>query len=467
MSHESTIAAISSGPGAAQRALIRLSGPLARSITQACCSRSQEPLALERRGAIRARLDDGTGTQPVLVLWMPAPASFTGEDVVEWHLCGSPPLLRAALRRAVSLGAVLAQPGEFTRRAFENGRIDLSRAEGVLALVAARNESERRAASALLLGGLSARVDALRAAFVGVRALCEASLDFDENETGGIPRDEFVDPLRELRARLDEALAWEIAREAPVGLPRAVLVGRPNAGKSSLFNRLTDASALVSELPGTTRDALRRGWATPGGEVELWDAAGTDLVGDEHVPLEADRLARERARELRAGADLWLWIVDASLAEVDLSEQFRALSGAGPCPPTVLVLHKLDAAAPMRLRAFEQAAAGGLAASLRAVVAVSSRTGHGLAELSSAAGAVLLETAPEGEIRELSARHRGALGAAREWAVEALGLLEAGATLDLAAAALRSATDELDQIQGRTTPEDLLSAIFERFCLGK
>ncbi len=333
--------------------------------------------------------------------------------------------------------------------------------------MAARNESERRAATALLFGGLSARVDALRAELVGVRALCEASLDFDENETGSIPQDELAIALRELRAGFDEALAWEIAREAPVGLPRAVLVGWPNAGKSSLFNRLTGAAALVSELPGTTRDALRRSWQTPGGEVELWDAAGTDLACDADVPMQADRLARERACELRAGADLWLWIVDASLGDVELSEQFRALSDAGPCPPTVLVLHKLDAADPLRLGALERAAAEGLARELRSVVAVSSRTGQGLSELSSAAGAILSSSAPEGEIRALSARHRGALLAARAWAVEALVLLESGATLDLAAAALRSATDELDQIQGRTTPEDLLSAIFERFCLGK
>ncbi|HUR27980.1 MAG TPA: tRNA uridine-5-carboxymethylaminomethyl(34) synthesis GTPase MnmE, partial [Planctomycetota bacterium] len=173
MLHATTIAAISSPPGDGRRGLIRISGPRAKAITLACCRVSGNPLALEYRGAVRARLSDGTGEQPVVVLWMPAPASFTGEAVVAWHLPGAPDLLRAALERALALGAELARPGEFTRRAFENGRTDLARAEGVLALVHARNEGERRAATALLLGGLSRRAQHLREALAELRALCE------------------------------------------------------------------------------------------------------------------------------------------------------------------------------------------------------------------------------------------------------------------------------------------------------
>ncbi|HTF89531.1 MAG TPA: GTPase [Planctomycetota bacterium] len=471
MSHAATIAAISSPPGAGRRALIRISGPRAGEITRSCCTIAGAPIALAERGAARARLDDGIGEQPVLVLWMPGPLSFTGEDVAEWHVCGAPDLARAALERALDLGAELAAPGEFTRRAFENGRVDLARAEGVLALVAARNEDERRAASALLLGGLSRRILGLREQLVDLRALCEASLDFDERETGGIPREELAALTQGARTALEEALAWEVAREAPSGLPRAVLVGLPNAGKSSLFNRLTQASALVSELAGTTRDALHRPWSTPGAAIELWDAAGTGIeLSSEGIRDAADELdwrARERARELARAADLWLWVVDASLGPRDLGLEFQALAAGQNPPPTLLVLHKQDAIPAAESQALVAEASSALSGRIQACVAASSRTGLGLAELEREAGRLLASTTAAGEIRELSARHRAALQAARSWVIEAQGLFSASAALDLAAHALRRATDELDQIEGRTTPEDLLDRIFGRFCLGK
>jgi tRNA modification GTPase len=450
--------------------VIRISGALAREITLACCRPLRAASSLMQRGGMRARLSDGVGEQPVLVLWMPGPGSFTGEDVAEWHLCGAPDLVRAALERALSLGAVLARPGEFTRRAFENGRADLSRAEGVLALVHARNESERRAATALLLGGLARRVEALREQLVALRALCEASLDFDERETGGIPRTELAAQAERVRADLETALAWEVAREAPSGLPRAVLVGMPNAGKSSMFNRLAGASALVSELPGTTRDALTSPWRPLGTPAELWDTAGVALPAQMRTQAadeEVDQRARERARALHRGADLWLWIVDATLGSKGLIEEFDALCAGHPAPPTLLVLNKIDAVPRDLAGGLVRTALETLEGRIQGCVPASSRTGQGLAELERDASQLLSAQAAVGEIRELSARHRTALAEARSWVIEALRQFSRSAALDLAAHALRRATDELDQIEGRTTPEDLLDRIFERFCLGK
>lgn len=470
MSHASTIAAISSAPGAAPRALVRLSGPLARSITEGLCKHGGLSLELDARRSVRARLHDGAGEQPVIVQWMPAPASVTGEDVVEWHLCGSPPLVSAALHCALRAGAVLAQPGEFTRRAFENGRIDLTRAEGVLALVHARNEDERRAASSLLLGGLSGRVGELREQLDDLRALCEASLDFDEAETGGVPRADLLDRLGSLGESLERALAWECARESPLGLPRVVLAGRPNAGKSSLFNRLVAGTALVSDWEGTTRDALSATWATPGGDVELWDCAGTDGggTGDSRTNLgAADQLARDRAHELLSAADLWLWTVDISSGLPDLGREFRAHSEVAQPPPTILILNKADALSPESLALTEADAAANLPLGIVAVVAASSTQGLGIESLSGAVARALAGDASQGEIRALSARHREALTAAAAKVGEASQLLGSGAALDLGAHALARATEELDSIQGRTTPEDLLSRIFARFCLGK
>jgi tRNA modification GTPase len=169
-----TIAAIASPPGGALRGILRLSGPASAALARAVLASS--PRLPATRTALRDRFDDGAGTQPVLALWMPGPRSYTREDVLELHLPGAEPLLGRALGRLLELGATPAQPGEFTRRAFLNGRLDLTRAEAVLELVEATNDAERRAATRLLAGGLAERVAALRDALDDVRALAEASL---------------------------------------------------------------------------------------------------------------------------------------------------------------------------------------------------------------------------------------------------------------------------------------------------
>ncbi|MFN0007769.1 MAG: tRNA uridine-5-carboxymethylaminomethyl(34) synthesis GTPase MnmE, partial [Planctomycetota bacterium] len=184
-----TIAAIASPPGGAARGIVRLSGPRAAEIVRAVF-RGHPPLDLARRTLRLGRFLDGRGDQPLLLLWMPGPRSFTREDVAEFHLCGSPPLLEAALEHVLALGATAAAPGEFTRRAFLSGRIDLTRAEGVLALVGARNDRERRAGALLLAGGLAQRIGAVRDRLADLRALTEASLDFDERDTGHVPDSE-------------------------------------------------------------------------------------------------------------------------------------------------------------------------------------------------------------------------------------------------------------------------------------
>src|SRR6185503_3623653 len=269
-----TIAAIATPPGPARRGIVRLSGPRAAELVRATL-RDEAPRfdpALPRLLA-RGRFDDGRGLQPVLLLWMRAPRSFTREDVAELHLPGAEPLLACALRRLLELGARAARPGEFTRRAFLNGRLDLSRAEGVLALTEAGNEAERAAAALLLDGGLDQRAAALRERLLD---LCEASLDFDESETGHVPHAELVELLEEAGAAVSEALAWETRRAAPSTRARVLLVGAPNAGKSSLWNALTGGRALVSPEAGTTRDALVGEWRLPSLTCELIDGPGLE-----------------------------------------------------------------------------------------------------------------------------------------------------------------------------------------------
>ena len=463
----STIAAVASAGGAARRAVLRVSGPRAASVGRACCTTAGgEALGLSARGALEVRFHDGAGELPCLAVWMPGPRSFTAEDVLELHLPGHPQLVRGALERVLSAGAQLAEPGEFTRRAFENGRIDLTRAEGVLALVQARTDGERRAASALLSGGLDRRLAGLRARLEAVRSLTEASLDFDEADTGHVPAAELAELARAAAAGIEEALGWERARVASGRDQRVVLAGAPNAGKSTLFNRLASGAAaaasgdaLVSDLAGTTRDAKAAEWDLGGGRTcELLDTAGV-LVRrvDQRASDDPDRLAEARSRHLVESADLVVAVVDASVGE------------APPLPSGALLVawNKQDLAGapaepPPEIRA--RAAAW---------VPVSATTGEGLDQLRAAAARLLGAEEQGGAGRGarsagLGARHLRSLeeaGAGVSRALAALG--QGGAPLDVVAEELRCATDALDGIAGRTTPEDLLDRIFAQFCLGK
>jgi tRNA modification GTPase len=438
MARRSTIAAIATPPGPGVRGVIRLSGPRALELARRCAS-FEDPAALTRRGAWRGRFDDGRGTQPLLALAMTGPASFTREDVVELHLCGAPPLLAAALERVVALGAELARPGEFTRRAFESGRIDLSQAEGVLELVEAANEGERRAATELLFGGLERRLAALRGALLDLRVLCEASLDFDEADTGHVPHAELEARTEAVASLLDEALSWERRRTRRQGLPRVVLAGAPNAGKSTLFNALVGGSALTSEVAGTTRDALCGRLRLGELECELVDTAGRSRSFEERDGDDPDRRAQRLAQAETEAADLVLRVYDARtpVPEVRSGELLvRAQSdrggldgpGLAVCAPRGVGLDALK-------QAIERALSG------------------------AKAGA--------GTVRELGERHMAALAHARERVEEARELLRSRGPLDLTAECLRQALDALDGIGGRTSPEDVLDALFARFCIGK
>jgi tRNA modification GTPase len=449
-----TIAAIGTPPGAGQRGVIRISGPRSEDVVRAALGIEG---ALGARGARHGRLFDGVGRQPALLLWMPAPHSYTREDTAELHLSGSPALLARALERVIELGCEPARPGEFTRRAFLNGRLDLTRAEGVLTLVQARNEEERRSAQGLFFGGLEQRVGELREALVDLRALCEASLDFDESDAGHVGSEELARRGQAALRRVDEALSWEERREPLSGVPRVCLVGAPNAGKSTLFNRLSGGQALVSSHSRTTRDMLRGVWPLGDGRAcQLFDTAGIDPGLGASAP-EPDRAARDMTLAALRAADLLLWVVDAARPESADPESVRSQV------PTLLVWNKVDSGS-------SGEPPPELLARASEVVSVSGRTGQGLAQIAARVRALLGDSggpAGSGLGRELTVRHRAALRAAREELGRAVEMLQLDAPLDLVAEALRAATDALDQITGQTTPEDLLDRIFARFCLGK
>ncbi len=443
-----TICAIASAPGSAGRGVLRLSGSAAGSIGARCLSR--EPGS--ERMAFEARFDAGDSNLPVFALWMPGPRSFTREDVLELHLPGNGYLMQRAMAVVLQAGARLAGPGEFTRRAFLNGRLDLTRAEGILALVQAQSRQERKAATALLFGGLQERLSSLRSCVDGLRALCEASLDFDEADTGHVPSAELFERLQEIETLLAEALAWEIRRDAPRPEPLVVLVGAPNAGKSTLFNALTQSEvpALVENEAGSTRDTLHARWNVMERWVRLADTAGLQEAFDSNLQSQVQSLAAaERER-----ADCMLCVVNASdpVWPAPATDETRVLiwnqvdlPGVSPDPP---MEHRVGFS-------------GGW-------VSCSAKDGVGLQAIGLAVHEMLGgEAWSASSARGLAERHVQALRLAQKCLIEVRSGFEHQAPLDQVSEDLRQATDALDGIGGRTTAEDLLSKIFGQFCIGK
>ena len=441
-----TIAAIASAPGAAGVGVLRVSGPLAPAIAQALLGRAPRP-----RHAHFASFRDAQGA-PIdhgLLLHFPAPASYTGEHVLELQGHGSPVLLDALLRRVRELGARLARPGEFTERAFLNGKLDLAQAEAVADLIAARSQAGARAALRSMEGVFSRKVEALLQALIALRVHIEAAIDFPEEEIDFLADPAIARQLAALRAQLDELL-----REAQRGLRlndglRVAIVGRPNAGKSSLLNALAGSErAIVTAVAGTTRDVLRESVALDGVALELADTAGLRDTDDE-----VEREGVRRARGELARADVALLVTDAEHAAADLALFDSLPAGA----ERVVLVNKIDLAGNLP-RAETRDGVRWLWAS--------AKTGEGLDTLRDHLKQLAGAGSGEGAF-SARRRHVLALEAVRGCltrTAEALVVRQAG---ELAAEELRLAQHALGEITGSYSSDDLLGAIFGSFCIGK
>ena len=435
-----TIAAIATPPGRGAIGIVRVSGPLAPAIACRLLGRLPEPRTATygpARDAAGEVLDDG------LALYYPAPHSYTGEHSLEFQGHGGLVVLRVVLAVCLDAGARLAEPGEYTRRAFLNGRMDLAQAEAVADLIDAASDEAARSALRSLRGEFSAAIDAVMAQLVELRALIEAMLDFPEEEVEGLHRDDAAARLARLRAALEQVFAR--SREGSLlrtGI-RAVLAGRPNVGKSSLLNRLAgEERAIVTAVPGTTRDALREAIQIEGVPLTLVDTAGLRPSSDE-----VERLGIQRTHQELGQADLVLAVYDAASGEFELP---AAAPAAGA---RIDVFNKADLAP-------------GFAPPPGAhpAVAVSAKTGAGLEGLRRA----ILDAAgwrSHGESVFLAReRHLRALAAAR-------GHLAAAAAQpaqwEFFAEELRLAQGALAGITGKFSADDLLGEIFARFCIGK
>jgi tRNA modification GTPase len=425
-----TIVALSSGAPPSGVAVIRLSGPNTSVVLEYLSITNVEP----RRLTLRPLILNGTLVDTGLVAWMPAPNSFTGEDTAELQVHGSPAVVRALLRGIAALpGVRLAEAGEFTRRAFLNGKLDLTEVEGLGDLIDAETESQRQQAVARLAGGLSDQVIAWRETLLDARAEIEARLDFsDEGDVSADLPGTVVDSIERLFTAITEATETvgrgRIIRE---GL-RVALAGPPNVGKSSLLNALSKSDlAIVSDEPGTTRDVREVALDLGGRLVTLIDMAG---LRETTSRAEAEGVRRAEAEIARA--DLILWLVAP-----DVPELHPPADG-----PVWRIGTKLDLAA------------------VEADVAVSSTTGAGIGELLEKL-AVFAETATAGP-PSLVSRERDLV--ALNGAASALQLFLQRTTADeIAAEHLRQASLALERLLGRIDTEHVLDRLFASFCIGK
>jgi len=464
--HSDPIAAIATAPGRGSVGIVRISGKSLTSLIEALCAR---PLRAREATYLAFRDHDGSAIDHGLALYFPAPHSYTGEDVLELQAHGGPVVLQLLLARVLAAGVEpdpatgqarlaalrMAQPGEFTERAFLNDRIDLTQAEAIADLIDASTAAAARSASRSLAGEFSNEIHALRDALIHLRMLVEATLDFPEED---------IDFLRQADARgqlaqLRQTLVRVIARTRQGALLRegikVVIAGQPNAGKSSLLNALAGAElAIVTPVPGTTRDKVAQTIQIEGVPLHVIDTAGLRESADE-----VEKIGIARAWSEIEGADAVLFLHDLTrmetteyiAADADIARTLATKLSKNV--PVIQVWNKLDAApvAPSRDR-----------------LRLSAKTGAGLDALRrtllQAAG---WQAAPEGVYiareRHLQALHRVGEHLARAMAR----LTDAAPALDLLAEELRLAQNALGEITGEFTSDDLLGVIFSQFCIGK
>jgi tRNA modification GTPase len=460
-----TIVAISTPPGRGGIGIVRLSGPLAASIATQLV-RLRQPLEHGRArladvldeaadlAAADSGVDEGRIDEAV-VTFFGAPHSYTSEDLVEIAAHGSPVVLELLLGRAMKLGARLARPGEFTERAFLSGKLDLTQAEAVRDLIEAQTLMQARQAASQMGGALSRRVGPVKQALVELIALLEAGIDFAEDDVEVTPEAEIARRIGELTPPLS-ALEASFARGRIVhdGLTLAI-VGRPNVGKSSLFNCLVERDrAIVTATPGTTRDTVSERISLEGIPLELVDTAG--LREGLHGSLEeAEQLGIRRSREALADAALVVVVLDATEA---LNDEERRLLAAVEGRPALVAVNKSDL--------MEAGRALPDCAGLP-TLATSALTGDGIAELRKR----ILELATGGAAAEpgilTSLRHQQAIAAALAALADAAQANASSIPHEMILLDLYRALWALDSLTGQTTPDDILNLIFSTFCIGK
>ena len=486
---QETIVAVSTPAGRGGIGVVRLSGPRAREIA-APLVRLRHPLAagqarfgevLDLSGGAKTTADpsgmtnNGTSageaeqdTEPrvldeAVVTLFAAPNSYTGEDVVEIAAHGSPVLLEVLVQQCCARGARLAEPGEFTQRAFLAGRIDLTQAEAVNDLIGSSTLQQARVAARQMGGSLARVVAPVKAELVGLIAAMEAGIDFAEDDIDVMAAERIAEKIAEVRAPLVELeRSFAYGRVVREGF-RLAIVGRPNAGKSSLFNRLVERErAIVTAAPGTTRDTVTERVSMGGIPVELIDTAGLREGADE-----AERMGVARTREAMAEADVVLLVVDAT---VGISREDRAVIelGASGGSSVLVAWNKSDLVEEVRGSRFEVRESASSDCAVQ-TISTSALTGEGIEELRAAIVAAV--AGGEGGLREAAMltnlRQHQAVEQALGGLAAARLAVDAAIPHEMLLLDLYESLRGLDTLTGATTSEDVLRLIFSRFCIGK
>ena len=454
-----TIYALSTPPGRAGIAVIRMSGKASRNaLYELCHGRLPAPRVASFRRLRHPRTTEVL--DQALVLWLPGPASFTGEDVAELHVHGGRAVVAGVMDALAALGLRLAEPGEFTMRAFGNGKIDLTEAEGLADLINAETAYQRRQALAQHCGALRGHYELWRATLVRAMAHVEASLDFsDEADIAETSFREAVPQVRRLLGELEHALAdgrrGEIVREGIL----VAIAGPPNVGKSSLLNALAGReAAIVFHEPGTTRDVIEAALDLDGFPFVFRDTAG---LRETESPVEQEGIRRALASVMEA--DIVLLMHDASAPDMFvrleslplLAGSRGGLSGARR-QRTIAVFNKIDIASPSPSLVTGDA------------LLISAKTGEGLDALKTALVQFAGESYGGGETPLITrVRHRQEIERVRSALLEFLGSAEANEDAELGAEHLREAAGALGRLTGRLDVEDVLGQIFSEFCIGK
>jgi len=446
-----TIAAIATAPGVGAVGIIRVSGPGSVDVARAVFAgrdpavwRSHRLMRGDILGAGGERVDDG------LAVLMRAPHSYTGEDVLELHCHGSPAALQEVLRAALAAGARPAEPGEFTKRAFLNGKLDLAQAEAVMDLVRCRTPSAAVRAADQLSGSLSRHLAELRERLIRLKAHLEVLIDFSDEDVDLDP-DAVASEAEELRKLFaDLSSTYRSGRLYREGL-RVAITGRPNVGKSSILNALARANrAIVTEIPGTTRDVLEEVIDIAGVPVVIADTAGL-REGAERV----EQIGIERARAAAAAADLVVVVLDRSVPYADPPYWPSAEQSV------VIAVNKIDL--PARWEDLPEDRIAGAAAA----VAISAQTGLGIADLESAIVGVAGAGARDSTPPLTNTRQRDAVDKVAASLAEAVDAARAGAPPDIVAVDVQIALRHLAAVTGEIVNDDVLDLVFREFCMGK
>ena len=448
--HEDTIVAISTPPGRGGIGIVRLSGPDARAIAEPLL-RLRNPLAPAQARFAQVIDTEGENLDEAVVTYFAAPASYTTEDIVEIASHGSPVLLDNLLRQCIAQGARLAEPGEFTQRAFFAGRLDLTQAEAVSDLIEASTLHQARIAAQQLGGSLSRQIAPIKDQLIALIAALEAGIDFAEDDIDTLPATEVTNQISKIQApliTLEKTFSYgRIVRD---GFTLAI-VGRPNAGKSSLFNRLIERDrAIVTASPGTTRDLVTERVSLNGIPVELIDTAGL-----RHSTDEAEALGIAKSREIMAEADVVLLVIDATAPPHPEDEVTIASLTTRP----LLIAHNkadLTPAIPSAIK------------TKHPTIETSALTGTGIPELRAAILSQISSTTPTTETALLTnLRQQQAVSTALTALAQARQAAVAEIPHEMILLDLYESLRALDSLTGSTTSDDILHLIFSKFCIGK